>query len=112
MTESSLAPTSMGDQFHLVEEALEQAYSLAVEHLRGVDSRPVSRLASWDQMQAALDEPLPETGTAPGAAIAEWAERAAAGIVGSAGPRFSVSSSADRPRRRSVAIGSHRRSIR
>ena len=88
MTESSLAPTSMGDQFHLVEEALEQAYSLAVEHLRGVDSRPVSRLASWDQMQAALDEPLPETGTAPGAAIAEWAERAAAGIVGSAGPRF------------------------
>jgi glutamate/tyrosine decarboxylase-like PLP-dependent enzyme len=88
MTDVTKLPTSLLDHFADIEAALNQAQQLALEHLRGVDSRPVSRLATWDEMKAALDEPLPETGTAPDAAIAEWAERAAPGIVGSAGPRY------------------------
>jgi glutamate/tyrosine decarboxylase-like PLP-dependent enzyme len=73
------------DRFHA---AMEQAQELALEHLGSITERPVSRMATWDEMRAALDEPLPETGTEPEAAIAEWFERAAPGIVGSAGPRF------------------------
>lgn len=73
------------DRFHT---ALEQAQELALEHLGTITERPVSHLATWDEMRAALDEPLPETGVAADVAIAEWLERAAPGIVGSAGPRF------------------------
>lgn len=67
---------------------MEQAQELALEHLGAITDRPVSRMATWDDMRTALDEPLPETGTDPESAIAEWAERAAPGIVGSTGPRF------------------------
>jgi glutamate/tyrosine decarboxylase-like PLP-dependent enzyme len=73
------------DQYH---SALEAAQELALEHLGAITERPVSTLATWETMRAALDEPLPESGTAPDAAIAEWVERAAPGIVGSTGPRF------------------------
>lgn len=88
MIDSTLdTPTFAGelDRFHT---AMEQAQELALEHLGTVTERPVSRMATWDEMRTALDEPLPETGTAPEAAIAEWFERAATGIVGSSGPRF------------------------
>lgn len=88
MTGSSLSPSSIADQLHQIEDALDQAHDLAIQHLRGIDTRPVSTLASWSEMQAALDEPLPESGMSPGAALADWAQRAAPGIVGSAGPRF------------------------
>ena len=70
------------------DRALAAALDAARDHLGGVTERPVSRVATWDQMRAALDEPLPVAGCAPEAALAEWLERAAPGIVGSVGPRF------------------------
>jgi glutamate/tyrosine decarboxylase-like PLP-dependent enzyme len=76
------------NQYQEIESALDKARSLAAAHLQGVDSRPVSQMASLSVMREALDEPLPETGTPAAEAIAEWAARAAPGIVGSAGPRF------------------------
>jgi len=68
--------------------ALDAAHAAARAHLAGVTTRPVSHVASQAQMRAALDQPLPETGCAPEAALHEWLERAAPGIVGSVGPRF------------------------
>jgi len=40
------------------------------------------------EMEALLDEPLPETGMDPAEALEEWFRRAERGIVASSGPRF------------------------
>jgi glutamate/tyrosine decarboxylase-like PLP-dependent enzyme len=76
------------DALSSYEAALEKATSIALEHLRSIEDRPVSELASWATMQTALDEPLPDDGIAPEAALSEWMTKAAPGIVGSTGPRF------------------------
>lgn len=88
MTDSATPEPSFTQALDRYHGALETAQELALEHLGAITERPVSTLATWDTMRAALDEPLPESGTEPEAAIAEWMERAAPGIVGSAGPRF------------------------
>lgn len=88
MTDSALETSAFAGELDRFHAAMEQAQELALEHLGTITERPVSRMATWDDMRTALDEPLPETGITPEAAIAEWFERAAPGIVGSAGPRF------------------------
>ncbi len=88
MVRSATDPVPYTEQLDQFDAALAQAQALAMEHLGASNDRPVSRLATWETMRAALDEPLPESGIAPEAALAEWVERAAPGIVGSTGPRF------------------------
>jgi glutamate/tyrosine decarboxylase-like PLP-dependent enzyme len=88
MVRTSTASKPFSESLDQYAAALEQARTLALDHLSGITTRPVSVMASQAIMQAALDEPMPETGIAPEAAITEWLERAAPGIVGSTGPRF------------------------
>ena len=82
-------PAPMADPgFADFEPALKRAYEHALAYLGGLPARPVSQRPDAATMHAALDEPLPETGIAPAAALDEWLQRADAGIVASAGPRF------------------------
>jgi glutamate/tyrosine decarboxylase-like PLP-dependent enzyme len=68
--------------------ALESAVDLAYRYLDGLRDRQVSRMPNPEEMSAALASPLPESGCAPEAAVAEWFERAEIGVVASPGPRF------------------------
>jgi len=68
--------------------ALDRAHALACDYLASLPTRPVSRVVAPEAMAAALDEPLPERGCAPERAVAEWFNRAEAGIVASQGPRY------------------------
>lgn len=70
------------------ERALARAHELASAFLASLAERPVSGMASPDEMLAALDEPLPENGSDPAAVVDEWFERAERGITASPGPRF------------------------
>lgn len=72
----------------VTEQALVRAHTLASAFLQSLPERPVAALPSPDEMAAALDEPLPETGCDPAAAIDEWFARAERGITASPGPRF------------------------
>lgn len=76
------------DPFATFRPVLECAFELAAEYLASLATRPVSRRPSATEMAALLDEPLPEGGTDPTAALEEWLARAEPGIVASAGPRF------------------------
>jgi len=87
-TSAATPTTPDGDPFAGYGPALDRAHELATAYLAGVANRPVSRRVDPATMAAALDEPLPETGTNPAAAVAEWFARAEPGIVASAGPRF------------------------
>ena len=69
-------------------EALERASKLATSYVAGLPGRVVAHHVTPAEMEAALDEPLPETGCDPGEAVEEWFRRAEAGIVASSGPRF------------------------
>lgn len=69
-------------------EALERAYKLATTYVAGLPDRTVSHAVTPEAMHAAFDEPLPDTGCDPGAAVEEWFTRAEPGIVTSSGPRF------------------------
>src|SRR5215217_1450680 len=70
------------------ERALARAHELALAFLASLADRPVSHIPSAAEMEAALDEPLPEHGSDPAAAVAEWFTRAERGITASPGPRF------------------------
>ncbi|WP_300339778.1 pyridoxal-dependent decarboxylase [Accumulibacter sp.] len=72
----------------VTEQALVRAHALASAFLQSLPERPVAALPSPDEMAAALDEPLPEAGCDPAAAIDEWFARAERGITASPGPRF------------------------
>jgi len=72
----------------VTEQALVRAHALASAFLQSLPERPVAGLPSPDEMAAALDEPLPEAGCDPAAAIDEWFARAERGITASPGPRF------------------------
>ncbi|CAA9557806.1 MAG: Aromatic-L-amino-acid decarboxylase [uncultured Thermomicrobiales bacterium] len=76
------------DPFAALGPALDAAREIAGTYLDGLRDRPVSRAATVTEMAAALDQPLPETGTDAAAAVREWFERAGPGIVASPGPRF------------------------
>ena len=97
-TEHSLSPTALAGPgggaapddapFAAVASALDRAHALARDYLTGLARRPVSHRAGPTAMAAALDEALPETGSDPAEAVAEWFIRAEPGIVASGGPRF------------------------
>lgn len=76
------------DPFRASLPALEHALQVASRYVESLPTRPVAHPVTPEEMQAALDEPLPETGCDPVAAIDEWLERAERGIVASSGPRF------------------------
>lgn len=68
--------------------AMSKAHDLAETFIRDLPDRVVSRMATPDEMAAALDEPLPDNPSDPAEAIAEWMRRAEPGIVSDPGPRF------------------------
>jgi hypothetical protein len=70
------------------ERALARAHALASAFLASLPERPVSHVPSPEEMAAALDEALPETGSDPAAVLDEWFARAERGITASPGPRF------------------------
>ncbi len=76
------------DPFATTIAALDRAVSLSRDYLRGLSDRPVAQAVSAEAMEAAIDEPLPEVGIDPAAALDEWFARAEPGIVASGGPRF------------------------
>jgi glutamate/tyrosine decarboxylase-like PLP-dependent enzyme len=67
---------------------LDRAADLAREYLAGVGERPVGPQATYEDVVAALDSPLPEDGTEPEAVISELAAAVGPATVASAGPRY------------------------
>ena len=80
--------TTTTDPFQLSVDALDRAHELARDWVQRLGTRPVSRRPGPREMAALLDEPLPETGCDPVAAVDEWLQRAEPGITASPGPRF------------------------
>jgi glutamate/tyrosine decarboxylase-like PLP-dependent enzyme len=70
------------------DRSLGAAERLARDYLDGLRARPVARDVDPEALAAALDEPLPEAGSDPAEALADWWRRAEPGIVASPGPRF------------------------
>jgi len=68
--------------------ALREAYALATAFLASLPQRPVSQVATPQEMASALDEVLPEHGSDPAGVVGEWFARAERGITASPGPRF------------------------
>jgi glutamate/tyrosine decarboxylase-like PLP-dependent enzyme len=67
---------------------LRRAAELAQEHLDGLGTRRVGAITSYEEAVAALDAPLPETGSDPVAVIEELARVAGPATVASPGPRY------------------------
>ena len=67
---------------------LQAAQRITEEFLGGLDRRPVWPRATFDEMLAAFDGPLPPDGADPVAAVEELARIADPGLSGTAGPRF------------------------
>ena len=67
---------------------LERAVEIAVRYLDDVATRHVGGTSTRAELMTALGGPLPEGPADPLAVIDELAERADAGIVASAGPRY------------------------
>ena len=61
---------------------LSRAHELAAGFLAGLDERPVWPRATFEDMLAAFDEPLPDEGADPVAVVEELAATADAGAVG------------------------------
>jgi len=76
------------DPFAASVAALDHAHTLARAFVGGLSNRPVGYRPGPEEMAAALDEPLPDVGCEPAAALDEWLRRAEPGIVASPGPRF------------------------
>jgi glutamate/tyrosine decarboxylase-like PLP-dependent enzyme len=74
--------------FNAVLPALAAAHRLSAAYVASLPTRPVALGPSPAEMEAALDEPLPEEGQDPEAVLEEWYARAEPGIVASSGPRF------------------------
>ncbi len=67
---------------------LRAAQRIAEEFLEGLDARPVWPRATFEQMLAAFDGPLPAEGADPVAVVEELAVTADPGLSATAGPRF------------------------
>ena len=82
--------SSPSDSTHIAatEAALARAHALATSFLASLPDRPVSQMPSPEEMAAALDEALPESGGDAAAVVDEWFTRAERGITASPGPRF------------------------
>ncbi|HVC59191.1 MAG TPA: aminotransferase class V-fold PLP-dependent enzyme [Acetobacteraceae bacterium] len=68
--------------------ALDEAYRAANSWLEGLDDRPVGATASLCDLRRDFGGALPEQGKAAEVVIRELAEKAASGLLGSAGGRF------------------------
>lgn len=79
---------NQANPFDVSIKALDRAYEIARDYLAGLAARPVSRAATPEVMEAALNEPFPEHGSKPAAVLDDWFSRAEPGIVASSGPRF------------------------
>ncbi|BAC90611.1 gll2670 [Gloeobacter violaceus PCC 7421] len=80
--------TSTDEAFAASAAILGRTAELAAKYVASLAQRPVGKPVSVVQLAAALEEPLPEQGTPPAAAVEEWLSRAEPGIVASAGPRY------------------------
>ena len=76
------------DRFRSWDDTLASVNAIAAEYLASLPTRPVSYATTVEELAAALDETLPETGCDPAEAVSEWFRRAERGIVASSGPRF------------------------
>jgi glutamate/tyrosine decarboxylase-like PLP-dependent enzyme len=70
------------------EEALQTAFELGLEYLRGVGARHVGASATASQIQARLAGPVPEQGTDPSQVVRDLSAAVDDGIVASVGPRY------------------------
>ena len=67
---------------------MRRAVELAEEYLGSLPERPVGGSTTYEDLVAALDEPLPETGEDPVAVIERLATVAGPAVVASPGPRY------------------------
>ena len=88
MTAPTALPSLLTDSSDDMKRALTRAHDLALAFLASLPNRPVSHVPTAAEMEAALDEPLPETGSDPADTVGEWFSRAERGITASPGPRF------------------------
>ncbi len=88
MTNPGSVEPSDANPFADSARAMDQALTVARAFVLDLPRRSIGRPVSPETMAAALDEPLPEQPCDPAATIGEWFERAGAGVVASAGPRF------------------------
>ncbi|HEX5781214.1 MAG TPA: pyridoxal-dependent decarboxylase, partial [Solirubrobacteraceae bacterium] len=68
--------------------ATRRAAELAEEHLATLRDRPVRAAVSYEDIVAALDEPLPERGEDDVAVLEHLVATAGPGVVASPGPRY------------------------
>ncbi|MGH3506078.1 MAG: pyridoxal phosphate-dependent decarboxylase family protein [Nocardioidaceae bacterium] len=68
--------------------ALRCAHELATDFLDGLGARPVWARASYEEMLATFDGPLPDTGLDAASVVEDLARRADPGLTASAGGRF------------------------
>lgn len=71
-----------------MEKALREALKAALQHLEGLDTRPVAATANVSELRDRLARELPEDGTEPDVVIRELASAVEGGILGSASGRF------------------------
>jgi glutamate/tyrosine decarboxylase-like PLP-dependent enzyme len=69
-------------------QALDAAHKTATAFLESLPTRPVWPRATYEQLRAAFDAPLPQHASDPASVVEELAVLADPGIVASAGPRF------------------------
>ncbi len=67
---------------------MRRAAELAEEHLAGLGARPVRASVEYEDVVAALDEPLPEQGEDDVAVLERLVEVAGPGVVANPGPRY------------------------
>lgn len=71
-----------------LQAAIRRASELALEWTERLPDRPITAGATFEEMAARFDGPLPETGVEPATALDEWLGLAEPGIVTSTGPRY------------------------
>ena len=69
-------------------QALDAAHKTATAFLESLPTRPVWPRATYEQLRAAFDAPLPQHGSDPASVVEELAVLADPGLVASAGARF------------------------
>jgi glutamate/tyrosine decarboxylase-like PLP-dependent enzyme len=70
------------------ERVLSRAHELATDFLGGLADRPVWPRATFEEMLAAYDGPLPDEGLDPVAVVEELASLSEPGLSGNSSPRF------------------------
>jgi glutamate/tyrosine decarboxylase-like PLP-dependent enzyme len=78
----------MDDTGRVLAQTMHRAFELASEFMDGLDERPVWPRATFEEMLAAYDGPLPDEGLDPVAVVEELASVSEPGLSGNSGPRF------------------------